>query len=106
MWSEARFVAVRLGIWVLTFANCHPKLPPMLSPSFLPPPSLYMRYLQWKSLIRQHAQLVVADRQLAPRFERECYSYFPPKIGQPPYVAAQQRQWVPRTCVSGQLVMG
>ncbi|KAI3434431.1 hypothetical protein D9Q98_002508 [Chlorella vulgaris] len=63
-------------------------------------PQRWRKSAQWKSLIRQHAQLVVADRQLAPRFERECYSYFPPKIGQPPYVAAQQRQWVPRTCVS------
>ena len=34
---------------------------------------------QWKALVRHHAQLVVADRHLAPRFERECYSYLPPK---------------------------
>jgi hypothetical protein len=33
--------------------------------------------MQWISLIRQHALLVAHDRHLAPRFERECYSYVP-----------------------------
>jgi hypothetical protein len=51
-------------------------------------------------LLRRHAALVAADARLAPRFERECYSYLPPRLPRPPYVAAQNRSWVHRTCVS------
>lgn len=41
-------------------------------------PARWRKSSQWKALLRSHAELVAADRQLAPRFERECYSYQPP----------------------------
>jgi hypothetical protein len=78
-------------------STAHPFLP--LSP--LPAPTPRSLPLQWKMLLRRHAALVAADARLAPRFERECYSYLPPRLPRPPYVAAQNRSWVHRTCVSG-----
>ena len=41
-------------------------------------PHRWRKSAQWKMLMRAHAQLVATDRRLALRFERECYSYFPP----------------------------
>lgn len=41
-------------------------------------PARWRKSSQWKALLRSHAELVAADTQLAPRFERECYSYQPP----------------------------
>ncbi|KAL4439715.1 hypothetical protein ABPG75_002716 [Micractinium tetrahymenae] len=63
-------------------------------------PDKWRKSTQWKSLTRAHAELVAADRHLAPRFERECYSYLPPVMVRPAYVVAQNRTWVHRSCIS------
>ncbi|PSC74716.1 Transcription initiation factor TFIID subunit 13 [Micractinium conductrix] len=63
-------------------------------------PHRWRKSAQWKMLMRAHAQLVATDRRLALRFERECYSYFPPIMVRPPYVVAQNRTWVHRSCIS------